>query len=79
MFGTGVDGVPEVKDNAMADSVIWAARYLRCDNELRTFCREMEYNGTCWIDRDDYTPETPQAKEPGGRATWHPGYKVRLI
>jgi hypothetical protein len=76
LFGTGIAGVPETTDATMAESVKWMARYLRCNGEMHGICREREYNGTCWIERDDYTPTTAQNKEPGGRASWHPGFRV---
>lgn len=31
-----------------------------------------EGNG-CWVERDDFTPPTPQNPAPGGQASWHPG------
>jgi cell division protein FtsN len=76
-FGDGHYGAPLVEDAVQAASIPWAARYLNCTSETHGLCRSMEYNGTCWIERDDYTPETPQQKEPGGRASWHPGMRVR--
>jgi hypothetical protein len=81
MFGTGVDGVPETKSSKREDlsKLPWMARFLRCDPELKTFCRENEYNGTCWIERDDYTPKTKQKPAPGGRASWHPGNRVSSL
>ena len=78
-FGVGTGGVPEITDGNMAESVKWMARYLRCNGETHGLCREREYNGTCWIDRDDYTPTTTQQKEPGGRASWHPGFRVSCL
>lgn len=76
MFGNGIGGAPEVVDATQALTIPWAARYLRCTSELHGHCREMEYNGTCWIDRADYTPQRKQNNEPGGRASWHPGFRV---
>ena len=76
-FGTGFNAFPEVSNAVEADNTIWAARCLRHAAEVHDYCRSIEYNGTCWIDRDDYTPEKPQAAEPGGRAGWHPGFRVR--
>ena len=75
--GTGIQGVTEIANATMADDVIWAARWMRCTAEMHGECRANEYDGVCWIDRDDYTPELKQAAEPSGRASWHPGFKVR--
>ena len=77
MFGRGLEGVPITKDAVTANEVVWAARYLRCEGDIANLCKENEYNGTCWIERDDYTPTMPQNPAPGGRASWHPGHKVR--
>ncbi|CAB9524870.1 expressed unknown protein [Seminavis robusta] len=79
MLGEGKGGVPEIVNAKMAESVPHAARYLRCNGETRGLCREKEYNGTCWIDRDDYTPRTNQQAEPGGRASWHPGFRQHAV
>jgi len=51
----------------------WAAQYVRCGNEISSICRDNEYAGVCWVERDDFKPKTQQKKEPGGRARWHPG------
>lgn len=76
-FGTGVSAFPETSSAVEADNTIWAARCLNHNAEIHDYCRSIEYNGTCWIDRDDYTPEKNQNAEPGGRAGWHPGFRVR--
>ena len=76
-FGTGTGGFPEVKNAVEADNQIFAAQCLNYAGEVKDYCRSIEYNGTCWIDRDDYTPERKQNAEPGGRAGWHPGHRVR--
>lgn len=79
MWGSGTGGAPLVTDAKQALSIPWATRYLRCEGEMHGHCREMEYNGTCWIERDDYTPETKQTPEPGGRASWHPGFRQHAV
>lgn len=53
----------------------WALQYVSCGNELKQICRDNEYMGDCWIDRDDLSPPTPQ-KKMGGRASWHPGNRI---
>eukprot|EP00532_Pseudo-nitzschia_australis_P007647 CAMPEP_0168175332 /NCGR_PEP_ID=MMETSP0139_2-20121125/7058_1 /TAXON_ID=44445 /ORGANISM="Pseudo-nitzschia australis, Strain 10249 10 AB" /LENGTH=1010 /DNA_ID=CAMNT_0008093697 /DNA_START=102 /DNA_END=3134 /DNA_ORIENTATION=- len=57
----------------------WASHYVRCGVELSGICRDNEYMGVCWIDRDDYKPTTPQKPAPGGRAKWHPGNRKHQI
>ena len=57
----------------------WAAQYIRCGAEISSICRENEYAGECWIERDDFTPEKKQDKKIGGRASWHPGNRKHQI
>ena len=57
----------------------WAAQYVRCGGEISGICRENEYKGVCWIDRDDFTPKTKQNAAPGGRAKWHPGNRKHQL
>jgi hypothetical protein len=71
--GTGRAGVPPATTNEDFDSIVWAARYLKCDKEQYQLCREHEYDGRCWIPRDNITVDWFVVGEPGGRAGWHPG------
>lgn len=73
MVGEGNQGLTLAKNVEELDAQPWAARYLKCDNELKKICGAHEYSGTCWINRDDFTPNVTQANAPGGRASWHPG------
>jgi len=57
----------------------WAAQYVRCGSEISGICRENEYAGECWIERDDFTPQQRQQKPMGGRASWHPGNRKHQI
>ena len=57
----------------------WASQYVRCGTEISGICRDNEYMGVCWIDRDDYKPSTQQNPEPGGRAKWHPGNRKHQL
>lgn len=75
MYGTGVAGAPKIMKAEDAHTIPWAARYLSCDNELKQLCKENEFNGTCWIEREDWNPDWKQKAEPGGRASWHPGFR----
>ena len=49
----------------------WAMQYVKCGNELKQICRDNEYMGDCWIERDDVTLVTPAKAKMGGRASWH--------
>jgi len=77
--GTGVQGIPQVTSAPEAEKQIWAARCINYAPELKDYCRGIEYNGTCWIDRDDYTPTHAQNAEPEGRAGWHPGFRYHAL
>lgn len=78
-FGSGLRGVPFMSSPDEAKDVAWAAQYLRCDPSIKQSCREKEYMGKCWYDRDDVTPFTKQQAEPGGRASWHPGNRFHQL
>jgi len=77
--GEGTFGLPKATTVEDLDTFPWAVRYMNCDPTLKDICRQNEYNGTCWLDRDDYTPTTPQRAAPGGRASWHPGNRRHQI
>jgi hypothetical protein len=72
-------GVPQQDTMQQIDDTVWANKFLKCGAELKTHCRTNEYNGTCWIDRPDYTPVAHQNPAPGGRASWHPGNRIHQI
>jgi len=57
----------------------WALQYVRCGSEISAICRENEYAGDCWIERDDYKPQKPQQNKMGGRAKWHPGNRKHQL
>jgi hypothetical protein len=57
----------------------WAMRYVNCDIELNHICRSNEYQGQCWVDRDDFTPDTKQRAAPGSRGKWHPGNRIHQV
>ena len=71
--GDGTFSLPVATSIAELDALPWAVRYMSCEASLKDICHQNEYNGTCWVERDDYTPTTPQKSAPGGRASWHPG------
>lgn len=71
--GEGAQGVPKANTVEELNALPWAVQYMKCDDDLKQSCKGHEYNGTCWLERDDYTPTTKQGSYPGGRAGWHPG------
>ena len=78
--GSGKVGIPKQESVADIEKAPWAAKYLFCGGEIQSsICRPNEYNGTCWIERPDYTPATKQNPEPGGRAGWHPGNRYHQL
>jgi hypothetical protein len=77
--GSGYIGIPEGKTLEEIQQMPWASQYVRCNNALHGICRSNEYQGVCWIDRDDYTPKIAQKNAPGGRANWHPGNRIHQV
>eukprot|EP00538_Stauroneis_constricta_P000197 CAMPEP_0119573178 /NCGR_PEP_ID=MMETSP1352-20130426/44992_1 /TAXON_ID=265584 /ORGANISM="Stauroneis constricta, Strain CCMP1120" /LENGTH=1004 /DNA_ID=CAMNT_0007622865 /DNA_START=17 /DNA_END=3032 /DNA_ORIENTATION=+ len=78
--GSGMSGVADAKTKEDLDNIAWAARYMKCASDINNaFCKPKEYNSTCWIPREDYTPTKPQDKYVGGRASWHPGFRAHQI
>jgi hypothetical protein len=77
--GRAFSGIPEAQTVEEIESMPWAAKYVRCSAELFQLCRDNEYIGKCWIERDDFTPPTKQQPEPGGRAKWHPGNRKHQV
>jgi hypothetical protein len=71
--GEGMEGIPTANSMEELNALPWATRYINCHSDLKKICKDHEYSGTCWVERDDYTPTHEQSKAPGGRASWHPG------
>jgi hypothetical protein len=79
-LGNAYSGLPLAETVEDLDGIVWAAKYMRCSTDIgQSFCRPNEYNGTCWIDRPDYTPTQTQSIHPGGRASWHPGNRAHQL
>ena len=68
--GAGI--VPKTLNDKQALDLPYAAQYLECDSQSKSLCEltSNKYHGSCWEPRIDYEPETPQQKDPGGRASW---------
>ena len=80
-FGNGMDGIIPVESAEQAESVPWAARYLKCTDEAKSLCDEAQrFCSQCWIPRDDgIEPEEKQLDAPRGRVKWHPGWRFHQL
>jgi hypothetical protein len=73
---SALSGIPKAEVFGDLKTIPYAARYMRCHNDIKKdVCKPEEYSGLCWMDRSDYTPTTKQEPYPGGRASWHPGFR----
>eukprot|EP00934_Nitzschia_sp_Nitz4_P003014 Nitzschia sp. Nitz4//scaffold75_size92586//394//3490//NITZ4_004836-RA/size92586-augustus-gene-0.85-mRNA-1//-1//CDS//3329557648//3004//frame0 len=79
--GLAQDNLPEVESNEQAETVAWAARYMKCTEEARDTCQaEPDFCAVCWQPRDDgVEPETKQRDVPRGQVSWHPGWRVHQL
>lgn len=58
----------------------WAAKYVKCDNDINEICKEHRYTARCWDkNRTDVIPLARQEKFPKGRARWHPGSRRHQV
>jgi translation initiation factor IF-1 len=80
-WGTAMDGIPEVESVEQANDLPWAARFLKCKDEVKDICKsEPRFCVKCWIDRDDNVmPEAEQYDNPKGQVKWHPGWRVHQL
>lgn len=76
--GTGFKGIRKMNSLEDLNQTAWAAQYVRCSGEMSSLCRENEYSGTCWIERDDFVPSRKQTSI-GGKARWHPGNRKHQL
>ena len=77
--GSSMSGIPTASTAEELGQIPWAPRYMKCSGDVNEACNDKGYNGTCWVERDDFTPERPQKAEPAGRASWHPGNRVHQL
>lgn len=80
-FGTGMDGIPETTSVEQAETLPYAARYLKCSDDAVSVCKEQpRYCATCWIERKDKVePEAKQLPKPKGQVAWHPGWRAHQL
>ena len=65
---------PVTESEEQAKTLPWAARYNKCASAAQSLCNSREYDGKCWVERDDFKPSAI-APLVGGQAKWHPGPK----
>jgi len=80
-WGTAMDGMPKVESLEQAKDLPWAARYMKCQDEVEDLCKEEpRFCAKCWIDRDDnIVPEAKQLNQPKGQVKWHPGWRTHQL
>ncbi len=68
-------GIPIVK--SMEDNINfpWAVQEYICEQTVKDLCGRGKLD-SCWVPRSDFKPTTTQAGQVGGKAGWHPGYRV---
>ena len=76
MWLTSSKGMPQTTSATQVEEVPYAARYLDCIGDAISICKNVRYNVSCWIERDDIFPPTTQATKPKGQASWHPGNRA---
>lgn len=80
--GNGMFAIPQTESTEQVETLPWAARYLKCAQEMAQVCRSSgaRYIGNCWVEREDVPPQNWSFKgEPSGRASWHPGNRVHQL
>jgi len=80
-WGQATDGIPEVESAEQALTIPWAARYMKCKDDVKYLCDdEPRFCTKCWIDREDgIAPEKNQLKNPKGQVKWHPGWRPHQL
>lgn len=81
VWGQATDGIMEVESAEQAKEMPWAARYMKCKDDVQDLCNnEPRFCSTCWIDRDDdVKPEAKQLERPRGQVKWHPGWRSHQL
>lgn len=80
-WGTAMDGITEVESLNQAKDIPWAARFLKCKDEVESLCKEEpRFCAKCWINREDgISPERKQRNKPRGQVKWHPGWRPHQL
>lgn len=78
-IGSGMIGIPECVDEIQCEKLAYATRYMKCSVEAASLCNANKFHSNCWVERDDFTPETKQQEKPGSQVRWHPGFRSHQI
>ena len=80
-FGTDLRAFAESIDEDQATTLPHAIQFLNCPQKSISICNKDDnrYRSECWIDRDDVKPGRTQGAFVGGRASWHPGFRVHQL
>lgn len=81
-LGNGKDGIEPVVSEAHAQTLPYAARYMKCDPEQRDLCENKpKYCCVCWVERDDVPEDSFNhiKDQPGGQVKWHPGWRAHQL
>lgn len=82
-LGYATDGIPTVqsRDHAERD-MTWAARYIKCDDDVSELCEAPEYKfrSKCWVDRaDGVKPSVTQDEHLPGQVSWNQGWRMHQL
>jgi hypothetical protein len=79
--GSGKNGIIAEQSNiTMVEKEIpFALRYMSCASEIKSVCKNHEYDAKCWVDRPDIKSPENQRDYPEGRAGWHPGMRAHQL
>lgn len=67
VYLAGSAGLQQSTDIKQVETLPYAMRWSVCSRDFGPTCRSREYNGVCWIERDNVTPAVKQIVM-GGRA-----------
>jgi hypothetical protein len=81
VWGYATDGIIPVESAEQAMQVPFAARYMKCKDDVQDLCNnEPRFCSTCWIDREDgIKPEAKQLDKPKGQVKWHAGWRSHQL
>jgi hypothetical protein len=79
--GNAMQGVQETTDEKQVKTLPFAIQYLKCSEANKDICETPGnlYRGTCWIERNDVRPPTPQSKNMKGQDDKYPGFRDHQI
>lgn len=80
-IGTDKTKITMTTGEVQGKSLPFAVQFLNCEATVKALCNndKNRYRSTCWIPRNDFTPERKQDGFVGGRASWHPGFREHKL